>query len=194
MKMKTARMFVKVVAAIFLSSAPHFLVAQEEDLFAFIPDGGRTLLEGAIAGGLSSEQLSLITTCQKTSDEWIAYLEAKKQDEPAFQVFDDWQTKTLAHYLSYNMPLDADTEAEMELPRDARDIVLQYCQYCHIITVVITQDRTREAWLGSLNKPSHIEIELTESERGALADYLVLNAGIPIDLIPEELRAGGASY
>jgi hypothetical protein len=192
--MKTVRLFVKVLATIFLSSAPHFLAAQEEDLFAFIPDGGRTLLEGAIANDLSSEQLSLITTCEKTSDEWIAYLEAKKQDELAFQVFDDWQTKTLAYYLSYNMPLDADTEAEMELPRDARDIVLQYCQYCHIITVTITQDRTREAWLGSLNKPSHIEIELTESERGALVDYLVLNAGIPIDLIPEELRAGGASY
>ncbi len=41
---------------------------------------------------------------------------------------------------------------------------------------------------------SHIEIKMTEAERGLPAYYLVLNAGIPIDQVPPELRAGGASY
>jgi hypothetical protein len=45
-----------------------------------------------------------------------------------------------------------------------------------------------------MNKPSHVEIKLSPKEREALAGYLVLNAAIPIDLVPEELRAGGASY
>jgi mono/diheme cytochrome c family protein len=109
---------------------------------------------------------------------------------------------TLADYLSFNMPLPADkipadiAKASWDklLPRDGRDLVLTYCQSCHIITVPITQDRTKEAWLGTMNKPSHVEIETTQAEREALASYLVINAGIPIDLVPEELRAGGASY
>ena len=80
------------------------------------------------------------------------------------------------------------------LPRDGRDIALEFCQSCHIITVVVTQDRTREAWLGTMNKPSHVEINTTQKEREALADYLSLNAAIPIEEVPETLRAGGATY
>ena len=79
-------------------------------------------------------------------------------------------------------------------PRDGRDLAMALCQSCHIITVVITQDRARTAWLGTMQSPSHIEIKMTEADRGLLADYLVLNAGIPIDEVPKELRAGGASY
>ena len=62
------------------------------------------------------------------------------------------------------------------------------------MTVVVTQSRAREAWLGTLNKPSHIEVDLTPEEREALSDYLVVNGGIPIEEVPPELRAGGASY
>ena len=73
-------------------------------------------------------------------------------------------------------------------------MTLARCQSCHIVTVVVTQARTREAWLGTLNKPSHVEVPLSEAERGQLADYLVVNGGLPIDVIPPALRAGGASY
>ena len=45
-----------------------------------------------------------------------------------------------------------------------------------------------------MNKPSHIQIKLTKEQREALASYLVINAAIPIDLVPEDLRAGGATY
>jgi hypothetical protein len=77
---------------------------------------------------------------------------------------------------------------------DGKDMALDYCQGCHIITVVVTQDRAREHWLGTLNKPSHIEIKLTPAQRDALVSYLVLNAAISIEDVPEDLRAGGATY
>ena len=192
--MRTVRIFIIVLAAILFLSGPQSLGAQEDDLFAFIPDGGKTLLERAIADGLSSEQLSQITAKKRTFDEWLTYLQEQKKKEPALQTFNEGQLRTLANYLAFNMPLSADVAAGNGLPRDAKEIALQYCQFCHIITVVVTQDRTREHWLGSMNKPSHIEIALTDRERETLADYLVLNGGIPIDLVPEELRAGGASY
>lgn len=73
-------------------------------------------------------------------------------------------------------------------------MALAHCQSCHIITVTVTQDRPREQWLGTFSKPSHVGVALTEAEREHLADYLAVNAGIPIDDIPRELRAGGATY
>jgi hypothetical protein len=45
-----------------------------------------------------------------------------------------------------------------------------------------------------MNKPSHVEIDTTQAEREAIADYLIPNAGISIEDVPEELRAGGATY
>jgi hypothetical protein len=39
-----------------------------------------------------------------------------------------------------------------------------------------------------------VGIKISPAQRDALADYLVLNAGIPIDQVPEDLRAGGATY
>jgi hypothetical protein len=73
-------------------------------------------------------------------------------------------------------------------------LALDNCQGCHIITVVVTQVRTKTAWLGTLSTPSHAVIKMTPAEREELASYLVLNAGIPIEQVPEELRASGATY
>ena len=159
------------------------LHAQTDDVFAFIPAGGRTLLERAAGAGL---QMDAILAGKRSREEWQLFLQGK----PAVKELSESEFVTLADYLAHNMPIAPGAA----LPRDGRDLALEYCQSCHIITVVVTQDRSKVAWLGSLNKPSHIEIELTAAERGALADYLVLNAAIPIDLVPEELRAGGATY
>ena len=71
---------------------------------------------------------------------------------------------------------------------------LDNCQGCHIITVVVTQDRTKTHWLGTMSTPSHSVIKITPQERDELASYLELNASIPIEQVPEELRASGATY
>lgn len=162
----------------------------QEDLFDFIPDGGRTLLERARAEGMPDGLVSAIAAESGDAAAWRERLTAAGAEAPGVAALDDWQTNTLAHYLAANAPLAADAE----LPRDGRDMALALCQSCHIITVVVTQDRPREAWLRTMNSPSHVEIATTPAEREALADYLVINAGIPIEQIPPELRAGGASY
>ncbi|MRU14763.1 hypothetical protein FDP25_04880 [Roseovarius sp. A21] len=164
--------------------------AQEDDVFAFIPDGGRTLLQNLRTEGLPSDLEKAITTQTADAPQWRGTLDKAAANAPAVAALDDWQRDTLAHYLAARAPLPA----QGDLPRDGRDMSLALCQSCHIITVVVTQERTREAWLGTMNSPSHIEIETTPGERQLMADYLVINAGIPIDLIPPALRAGGASY
>ncbi len=158
-----------------------------EDVFDFIPPGGRTILEGLLAD--HPESRAALATARSAPD-WAAALAGGTSDLAGTEGLDEWQRQTLADYLGYAGALaDADT-----LPQDGRDMALAKCQSCHIITVVVTQSRTRDAWLGTMNKPSHVGVPLTPEERGQLADYLVVNAGIPIDDIPPELRAGGASY
>jgi len=159
---------------------------QADDLFSFIPPGGRTLLEQALADGDPSLSESLASA--RTSTEWLERLSAP--DSKTGAALDDWGRQTLADYLSYAGPIRALTE----LPADGRDIMLERCQSCHIITVTVTQARSREAWLATLGRTSHVEIPISEAERNQLADYLAVNAGLPIDVIPPELRAGGASY
>lgn len=179
------------------------LVAQHYDpIFDFIPSGGRTLLSQVLDSKPPAAEVRALLTSKRTSEEWLVDLKGRAKAIPALQALDERELQTLADYLNFNMPLPAaqvpsdPTKVDLKklLPRDGRDIALEYCQSCHIITVTVTQDRTKEHWLGTMNKPSHVELKLTPQEREALARYLVMNAGIPIDQVPEDLRAGGATY
>lgn len=188
-------------AAMALAATGVLFAAQAADVFDFIPLGGRSLLAQVLAGRNAAD-VQGVASARHTRDEWVAYLKGHGNQFPAAQRFSEKQMLTLADYMSFNLPQPAGkippaaTQANLEkaLPMDGRDMALEYCQGCHIITVVITQDRTKAAWLGSLNKPSHVGIKLNAQQRDALTNYLVLNAAIPIEQVPEDLRAGGATY
>ena len=81
-----------------------------------------------------------------------------------------------------------------KLPMDGRDFALEKCRAATSSQSSSPETVPKEHWLGTMNKPSHIGIKLSGAQREQLASYLVLNAGIPIDQVPEELRAGGATY
>jgi len=178
------------------------LPSRAADVFDFIPLGGRSLLSKVLAARPSADETRALLTGKHTRDEWMKYLREHSKALAGVQRLSDKELLTLADYLSFNMPLPAAkipadlarANWEKLLPMDGRDMALDYCQGCHIITVVVTQDRAREHWLGTLNKPSHVQIKLTPEQREALASYLVINAAIPIDQVPEDLRAGGATY
>ena len=183
-----------------LLAAPLF--AQDKDVFSFIPQGGRTLLAGVVASHPPATELQAILSGKHGREEWLADLQGRKKAIPALQSLDDRELLTLADYLAFNMPLQSGqgaaelmkSDAAEVLPQDGRDFALEKCQGCHIITVVVTQVRPKEAWLGTMNKPSHARIKLSHEQREALASFLVIDGGIPIDDVPKELRAGGASY
>ena len=178
------------------------LMAWSADVFDFIPAGGRTLLAQVLAGRPADADQSALLSGKRSRDEWLAHLKGRRTSIAGLGKFSDKQLLTLADYLAHNMPQSTVKSPassslaswERALPPDGRDFVLNYCQGCHIVTVVVTQSRTKEAWLGSLGKPSHVQIKLKPDQREALASYLVINAAIPIDDVPEELRAGGATY
>jgi hypothetical protein len=177
------------------------VAAADEDVFSFIPHGGRTLLAQALDNRPVAGDVQAMLASKHTRDEWAAYLRGHTAQLPAVAKLSDKELQTLADYMAFNMPLGAKAPSkptranwEKTLPQDGKDMALDKCQGCHIITVVVTQDRAKEAWLGTMNKPSHVQIKLSKDQREALANYLVLNAAIPIDKVPEDLRAGGASY
>jgi mono/diheme cytochrome c family protein len=178
------------------------LAAQAADVFDFIPAGGRTLLAKVLGSRAPDTEVRVLVSGKHTRDEWLGYLREHGKALPGVQALKEKELLTLADYMSFNLPLPAakvpadPAKANWDklLPLDGRDMALEYCQSCHIITVVITQDKVKSGWLGTMHKPSHIQIKLTEEQREALANYLVINASIPIDDVPEELRAGGATY
>jgi hypothetical protein len=192
------------IAAIGLAASLAALsaAAQYDPIFDFIPNGGRALLTPLLTARPSSIDARALLAAKRSREEWVAYLNDEARKLPALQALSDQERLTLADYLSRSAPLApasipadaARADWSRILPPDGRDLALNYCQSCHIITVTVTQDRTQEHWLGTMNKPSHVGIKLTPQQREALASYLVLNAGIPIDQVPPALRAGGASY
>ena len=197
-----SRIFTRAARAALAALALPAVAAATTDVFEFIPPGGRTLLANALANRAPADEVRAIVAAKRTRDEWLAYLREHRKGLPGLQKAGDAELATLADYLAPNMPLapakvpanPAQANWAKVLPADGRDYALDFCQSCHIITVVVTQDRTREAWMGTLNKPSHVGIKLTREQREQLVSYLVVNAAIPIDRVPEDLRAGGATY
>lgn len=178
------------------------LAAQTAEQLAFIPAGGRTLLTDIATSKPPADELKALLTGKRSSEEWSSYLNAHSKAVPALQRLSDKERLTLADYLSLHMPLLANqvpadlarTDWTRTLPKDGRDLALANCQGCHIITVVVTQNRSKTTWLGTMSTPSHAVIKITPEEREEMASYLELNAAIPIEKVPEELRASGATY
>lgn len=175
-----------------------FAGAQTAEQLAFIPAGGRTILTDIANGKPSADELRVLLTGQHSRDEWVDYLNAHVSAFPALRPLGEKQRLTLADYLSFHMPMPAANPASSGwtrgLPKDGRDLALDYCQGCHIITVVVTQQRSKTTWLGTMGTPSHAVIKLSPAQREELASYLEIDGAIPIDLVPEELRAAGATY
>lgn len=196
------RLFVFALVATIGASLIGPLRAQIDPIFDFIPLGGRSLLSKIFDSKPPAAEVQALLTAKRTREQWVSHLKDRAKTISGLQRLDDQQLLTLADYMSFNMPLaagklpadPAKADWSRILPMDGRDMALEYCQSCHIITVTVTQDRTKEAWLGTMNKPSHVGIKLTPQQREALASYFVLNAGIPIDQVPPDLRAGGATY
>lgn len=187
-----------ITTALLLGLAASAVRGQEDDMLSFVPSGGRTLIADLLAAGAPGDTIKEMVAEDRDAPGWLEWIEANRGTVPGLDGFDEYQARTLANYLAHVAPLDTvelsgDAPAE-QLPRDGRDMALRYCQSCHIITVSITQDRTREAWLSTLNNPSHVEIDMNQEERSLLADYYVVNGAIPIEQVPPALRAGGASY
>jgi hypothetical protein len=88
-----------------------------------------------------------------------------------------------------NMPLPAGSGAPKDLPRDGRDLVLEYVN--PVISSRSLSPRTAARKPdGTMNKPSHVEIKRRPMNARPWP-IISCNAAIPIEQVPEE-SCGGA--
>lgn len=169
----------------------------QEDLFAFMPKGGKSLLLELILSARTPASMMALVTEKKSQPEWLQYLASNAQRLPAVSGFSDKQLKTLAAYLAINMPIpvpdlpgNGDAAAWRKvLPADGRELALKNCQHCHsIYSGYLTQARDVQGWRGTFDAPFHNGIRLSEKERETFASYSAINIPVPEESIPAALR------
>lgn len=173
------------------------VATSQGDLFAFMPEGGKSLLLELILGAETPADIMSPVTEKRSQPEWLQYLASNAQRLPAVSRFSDKQLKTLAAYLAINMPIVAPTlpgnadEAAWRkvLPADGRDLALKNCQQCHsIYSGYLTQARDVQGWRGTFDAPFHNGIQLSEKERETFASYSAINMPVPEESVPAALR------
>jgi hypothetical protein len=130
--MRFIPLFAVAAAAVIAAWLPQSLNAQSDDVFAFIPVGGRTLLANIIASHPPADEVKALATGKHTRDEWVSYLKAHATAITTLQSLTDKELLTLADYLSFNMPLPANQMPAdaSKLPMDGRDFALQAPLLC----------------------------------------------------------------
>ncbi|MBJ3763710.1 hypothetical protein ILP92_13210 [Maribius pontilimi] len=157
-----------------------------DELYDFMPDGGRTLLL-RLTG---EDSLAELAARDADADAWTAWALDRAPD------LDPRQARTFAGYAEINFPLDADTLAALAasndaamLPPDGKDLAIGQCQFCHaLFSGYLTHDRDETGWRGTFKSPFHKEIPMTEIQRDTFARYSALNMPLKFEDVPPELR------
>ena len=166
------------VAAILLAFLCAVVVRAQQDLFAFMPDGGRGTLDTVFA---DAEARTWALGQDMTAEAWQSEIATRTPD------LAEKPRATLAAYLSVIAPYEEDLPGD--LPPDGRDIALAQCLSCHsLFTGYLMQRRDRAGWLSTFASPFHRVIEITPQEREIFADYSAINMPMRLEDVPPELR------
>ena len=177
-------------AALLVAMLLTSLAAAQDERFAFMPEGGIQLLQGVLDTCGDCGTLAELSAGERSAEQWRTYLD----ERDALGELDEQQLQTLTRYLASAFPAEAPIEEASALPPDGRTIVIFQCQVCHSIAIPMLEDRDVGYWLGHRTRPPHDAFDLTDAEWARIADYLALNAPIPEETIPEELRQGAGGY
>ena len=162
----------------------------QDDRFAFMPQGGIQLLQSVLDTCSDCGSLPELSAGERSAEQWRTYLD----ERGALEGMSEQQVQTLARYLASAFPAEAAIEQVSALPPDGRTLVIFQCQVCHSIAIPMLEDRDVGYWLGHRTRPPHDAFDLSDAEWARIADYLALNAPIPEETIPQELRQGAGGY
>jgi hypothetical protein len=62
-------------------------------------------------------------------------------------------------------------------PGEARAVLLQSCNTCHSLELVVTNHKTKEAWNKTIDRMIGLGAKLNSEQQTKLADYLAANFG-----------------
>lgn len=177
-----------LVGAAAILAALAVSAAATEDLYPFIPSGGRTLLAEKLAAD-DPDTLADVVSRTATREEWAGWA---RDHDPALA---EKETETFAAYAALNFPMTGDAtaldfdELVAALPADGKDLAVAQCQFCHsFFTGYLMQRRDETSWLGTFKAPFHKEIPMSEVERATFAAYSAINMPLDIEDVPPELR------
>ena len=166
-----------------------FSPAAAQDQFGFLPKGGSTLLVEILEDCDECDELAVLSTLDKTAEEWRQYFE----EQQALGDLSEAEVDVLVHYLVIYFPREAVSDAQA-LPRDGRAMVATNCHLCHTVAIAVTQDRSLERWATFGTMPPHDTLNIDQQEWTLLAGYLASQTPIAMERIPEELRRGAGGY
>jgi mono/diheme cytochrome c family protein len=164
--------------------------AMAQDELAFVPDSGREILFKVANKFPKSEGLtSLAAAGKKTPAEWKGYLAAKG----VLAGLKEKQIEELVTYIAINSPfpkISGTAIKTADLPIGGKQIVLDKCQGCHSISIVVLSEKPEVAWFNVLVRTDHAQVteELKEIEVNTLTAYLAINMPVPEKDVPEDMR------
>lgn len=161
------------------------LLHAEGDEYAFMPPGGRGLMERLLAApGADSAEIAARAADRDTWTGWGR--EAGLEEREA---------ETLGAYAALNFPLGDEAGEALAsgdltvLPSDGKDLAIAQCQFCHsFFTGYLMQNRDETSWRGTFKAPFHAEIPMSDTERDTFAAYSALNMPLKFEDVPTELR------
>lgn len=162
-------------------------IAQEQ--LAFVPDSGREILFKMANKFPKSEDLASLAASKKSPVEWKGYLAAKGM----LTGLKEKQIEELITYMAINFPftkISGTTIKTDDLPKGGKQILLDKCQGCHSISVVVLTEKPEVAWQNVMLRTDHAQIteELKEMEVNTLTAYLAINMPVPEKDVPKNLR------
>lgn len=159
--------------------------------FNFMPKGGKALLIQVLGDKPAATAVREFTRARRSDEEWLKELEPKRA------ALSEKELRTLAAYLSVNMPVSEEALKEAEgkgnwqtaLPPDGRELAWEYCQGCHsFFSGYLMQVRSEKFWLGTFSSPFHRDIRMNAKERETFARYSAINMPMKMEDVPEDLR------
>jgi mono/diheme cytochrome c family protein len=213
--MKTRRAKTLTVLAIVVLTSGLVLAGlalAADDTFKFMPKGGRELLLEVKAKCANCDDLVTLVTTKRSADDWQKYFAGKQSTvtglsdaekrKGALASFTEKQIKTLASYLSINLPMAKDklpqdparAQWETVLPADGRKLTLDKCMGCHSLATTVLISGDLNGWGVIMRKSDHVNLGMNEQQLQTLLHYLTINMPVPESEIPDEFKKGTGGY
>jgi hypothetical protein len=175
-----------------------------EDPYKFMPKGGREMFVEALGRCANCDPAEIVAS-RRTAEDWLKYFAgrqtAKDKKAGVLAHLGDKQAKTLASYMAANLPLAKASVAKgskidwkAALPLDGRELTLEKCMGCHSLGATMLNDADLKGWDMILKKSDHRVLRMTDKEILTLQHYLTINAPVPEESVPKELRQSAGVY
>lgn len=160
-----------------------------DDMMAFIPPGGKSILIDNLEAS-DSGKIGELAATTASNEEWAALYGGLLPDLGKNAL------ETVTGYSAINFPVSPEDLSRLQeagaaevLPLDGKELAINNCQNCHsLFSGYLVHDRDVTGWLGIFKSPFHSELPMTETERETFSHYSAINMPLKFEDVPPEYR------